>query len=349
MARFEIDRDYLIKTLLDLLNTPSPTGDTDWAISYVEQELEVFGIHAGRTFKGALVANMPGLRNDRPRALTAHVDTLGAMVAEIKPSGRLRLSALGGLMWPSVESEGVTVMTKGGAGVSGSIVLINGAAHVNRKASTTERTAETMEVRLDARANNAEETRLLGVEVGDFVYVDPRPVYDEASGFIRSRFLDDKACVACLLAALKAISDSGVTPLQRTTVLISNFEEVGHGGVDGLPDDLAEFVVLDMAVIGEGQQGSEYHCSICVKDSSGPYSRRLTDRLRAIAEQAGVDLKPDLYPYYGSDGSQYWRAGGRAEVALIGPGVDNSHAYERTHIEALVHTATLVAEYLIEE
>lgn len=349
MPRFEIDREYLVKTLLDLLQTPSPTGDTDWAISFVEQELEVFGIHAGRTYKGALVANMPGLMNDRPRALTAHVDTLGAMVAQIKPNGRLKLSAIGGVVWPSVESEGVTVMTKSGRGVPGSIVLTNGAAHVNREASTAPRNADTLEVRVDDRTNSAEETRLLGIEVGDFVYIDPRPVHHESSGFIRSRFLDDKACVAALLAALKAISDAGVTPLQRTTVLISNFEEVGHGGSDGLPDDLAELVVLDMAVVGDGQQGSEYHCSICVKDGGGPYSRRLTDKLRAIAEKSGVDLKPDLYPYYASDGTQYWRAGGRAEVALIGPGVDTSHAYERTHVDAIVNTATLIAEYLIEE
>lgn len=349
MARFEIDRDYLVKTLIDLLNTPSPTGDTDWGISFVEQELEVFGIHAGRTYKGALVANMPGLMSDRPRALTAHVDTLGAMVAQIKPNGRLRLSAIGGLNWSSVESEGVTIMTKGGRGFSGSIVLINGASHVNKEAGKTPRDADTLEVRIDEITTSEEETRQLGIEVGDFVYIDPRPVFTESSGFIRSRFLDDKACVAALLAALKAISDSGVTPLQRTTVLISNFEEVGHGGVDGLPDDLAELLVLDMAVVGDGQQGSEFNCSVCVKDGGGPYSRRFTDKLRAIAEKSGVDLKPDLYPYYASDGTQYWRAGGRAEVALIGPGVDTSHAYERTHVDAIVNTATLIAEYLIEE
>ena len=190
---------------------------------------------------------------------------------------------------------------------------------------------------------------MLGIEVGDFVYLDPRVVFNASSGFIRSRFLDDKACVASLLAALKAISDAGVTPMRRTSVLISNFEEVGHGGVDGLPDDLAELLVLDMAVVGNGQQGSEFHCSVCVKDSSGPYSRRFTDKIRSIAEKNGVDLKPDIYPYYASDGSQYWRSGGRAEVALIGPGVDTSHAYERTHISALVNTATRIAEYLIEE
>lgn len=349
MPRFEIDREYLAKTLIDLLNTPSPTGDTDWAVSFVEQELEVFGIHAGRTYKGALIANMPGLSEERPRALTAHVDTLGVMVAEIKPSGRLRMSAIGGINWSSIESEGVTVMTKSGRGIPGSIVLENGAAHVNKKAGSEERSADTLEVRLDEVTASAEETRMLGIEVGDFIYIDPRVSYNEASGFIRSRFLDDKACVAALLAALKAISDAGVTPMRRTSVLISNFEEVGHGGVDSLPDDIAELLVVDMAVIGKGQQGSEFLCSICVKDAGGPYSRRFTDKLRAIAEKAAVELKPDLYPYYASDGTQYWHAGGRAEVALIGPGVDTSHAYERTHLTALVNTATLIAEYLIEE
>jgi len=349
MARLDIDRDYLVKTLLDLLQTPSPTGSTDWAISMVEQELEMFGLHCARTNKGALTALIPGIRDDRPRALTAHVDTLGAMVAQIKPSGRLKVTGIGGVMWPAVESEGVTVQTKSGRNIRGSVVLTNGAAHVNKDASSTARTAETLEIRLDERTNNAEETRLLGIEVGDFVVFDPRTEHNESSGFVRSRFLDDKACVACLLAALKALSEAGVTPFQRTTVAFSNFEEVGHGGNDGLPEDLAEYVVLDMAVVGEGQQGSEYQCSICVKDSSGPYSRRLTEKLRSIAERNAIDLVPDVYPYYGSDGSMYWRSGGSAEVALIGPGVDNSHAYERTHVEALVQTATLIAEYLIEE
>src|SRR5262249_1412347 len=158
-------------------------------------------------------------------------------------------------------------------------------------------------------------------------------------GFIRSRFLDDKACVACLLAALKAIKDSKITPAQRTTFLISNYEEVGHGGRDGLPNDLAELVVLDMACIGEGLTGDESPCSLCVKDGGGPYPKKLSDRLRSIAENRGIDLKLDHYPFYSSDGTVYWRTGGSAEVALIGPGVDTSHGYERTHTEALIDTA----------
>lgn len=348
MALFEISTDYLTRTLVDLLNTPSPTGDTEYAISFVQGELESMGVPTERTTKGALLAHIEGLRSDQPRALTAHVDTLGAMVKEIKPNGRLRLTALNGLMWPTVESESLWIATRSGRQVRGSLVLENGAAHVNREAATSPRTEESLEVRLDERTTRAEETRMLGIEVGDFVYFDPRVEVSEA-GFVRSRFLDDKACVAAALAAVKAIVDGGVTPAQQTTLLISNYEEVGHGGRDGLPDDIVELVVLDMACIGKGLQGDEFHCSLCVKDSSGPYSKNLSDKLRILAERRGIDLKADVYPFYGSDGSFYWRSGGRAEVALIGPGVDTSHGYERTHSEALIDTARLIAEYLVEE
>ena len=348
MARFEIDIDYLTRFLVDLLNTPSPSGDTEWAVTFVQQELETLGIASARTQKGALVAEIEGLRNDRPRAMSAHVDTLGLMVKGIKPNGRLRLTALNGIMWPTVESEGVWIATRSGRQLRGSIVFENGAAHVNRDARDAKRDEKNLEVRIDERTTSAEETRMLGVEVGDFVYLDPRVEASEA-GFVRARFLDDKACVACLVAALKAMRDNGITPAQRFTAHISNYEEVGHGGFDGLPRDLAELVVLDMACVGEGLQGSEYHCSVCVKDSSGPYSKPLIEKLRGIADRAGIDLKSDVYPHYGSDGSVYWQTGGQAEVALIGPGIDTSHGYERTHRDALQDTALLIAEYLVVE
>jgi len=348
LTRFEINKEYLKRVLIDLLNTPSPTGDTEWAISFVQNELDALGIPCRRTIKGALIATWQGLNETKPRALTAHVDTLGAMVTKIKPSGRLAITNIGGIMWPTLDSEGVTVATRGGRQIRGSIVLVNGAGHVNKQAHSVAREASNLEVRVDERSHSAEETRMLGIDVGDFVYVDPRCEASE-SGFIRSRFLDDKACVACLLAAIKALRDGDITPVQTTTLLISNFEEVGHGGADSLPDDLYEMVVLDMACIGDGLQGDEFHCSICVKDSSGPYSKELTDKLRSIADKRGIDVKTDVYPYYGSDGSVYWRAGGRAQVALIGPGVDTSHGYERTHMDALLDTASLVAEYLVED
>jgi putative aminopeptidase FrvX len=348
VARFEIDAEYLTRVLVDLLNIPSPTGDTDWAISFVENELTVYDVPTEKTRKGALVASLEGLRSDAPRALSAHIDTLGAMVKEIKSNGRLKLTALNGLMWPSVESEGVWVSTRSGRQVRGSLVLANGAAHVNKEARSAKRDETTLEVRLDERTSSADETRVLGIEVGDFVSFDPR-VEVSAAGFIRSRFLDDKAAVACVLAAVKALREAGMTPAQRTSLQFSNFEEVGHGGMDGLPDDLAELVIVDMAAIGEGLRGDEFHCTVCTKDSSGPYGKRLTEKLRALADQAGINLLTDVYPFYSSDGSVYWRGGGQAEVALIGPGVDTSHGYERTHTDALKDTAELIAEYLVED
>lgn len=347
MARFEIDLQYLTRFLIDLLNTPSPTGDTDWATTFVQQELENLGIESRRTTKGALVATIEGLSDDKPRAFSAHVDTLGAMVAEIKSNGRLRLTALNGVVWGTVESEGVWISTSQGRQIRGSIVFCNGAVHVNRDVTTAARNADNVEVRIDERTTSADETRMLGIEVGDIVSFDPRVEYN--SGFVRSRFLDDKASVACLVTALKALRDNGVTPAQRTTIQISNYEEVGHGGIDGMPDDLAELVVVDMAALGTGLQGDEYHCSLCVKDSGGPYSRSLNAKLRAIASEAGIDLKQDVYPFYSSDGTIYWRGGGAAQVSLIGPGVDTSHGYERTHEDALRDTSLLIAEYLVED
>ncbi len=348
MSRFEISLDYLQKTLVDLLQTPSPTGHADWATAFVQQELEALGVPSQATMKGALIAHSEGLQHSRPRALTAHVDTLGAMVSGIKPSGRLRLAALNGVVWPTLESEGVTISTRSGRQIRGSIVLTNGAAHVNREARTQPRDEKSLEVRIDERTHSPEETRLLGIEIGDFVFFDPRVELSD-SGFIRSRFLDDKACVACLLAAIKALQEAGISPAQDTTYLFSNHEEVGHGGMDSLPSNLHELVVLDMACIGEGLNGDEFHCSICLKDSGGPYSRGLTEKLRALGERRGIDLKPDLYPHYQSDGTAYWRSGGLAEVALLGPGVDTSHGYERTHLDALHDTAQLIAEYLVDE
>lgn len=306
------------------------------------------GISSRVTRKGSLIAELEGFSSKAPRALSAHVDTLGAMVKEIKPNGRLKLRALNGVMWPTVESEGVNIETRGGRQYRGSMVLANGAAHVNKEAKDAKRTADNLEVRIDERTSSDHETKLLGIDVGDFVFFDPR-VEVSQSGFIRSRFLDDKACVACLLTGIKALRDTQVTCAQRTTALFSIFEEVGHGGMDSIPNDLAEYVVLDMAALGEGQRGDEYHCSICTADSNGPYSRALTSKLRGIGEMAGIDLIPDIYPYYGSDGGAYWHSGGAAEVALIGPGVDTSHGYERTHTDALIDTALLVAEYLVED
>ena len=342
-----IDTDYLLQFLTDLLNTPSPTGFAHQAIARLEQALAGFpGLQVNQTRKGALVATWAGKSSGSPRALTAHVDTLGAMVKEIKSSGRLKLTKIGSFAWNTVEGEGCTVFTGKGESVRGSLLLTKASGHIHgSQVNETKRDDETMEVRLDARTASADETRALGVEVGDFVAFDPR--LEVTDGFVRSRHLDDKACVACLLAAVKALYDGNLQPAQATILHFSNYEEVGHGAASGFPPDLSELVTVDMAAVGEGQTSDEFHATLCVKDSGGPYHHGLSQKLRSLAEELAIPHRVDIYPHYGSDGEAYWRAGGDVAVALIGPGVDASHSYERTHLEALVATTQWVVAYLL--
>jgi putative aminopeptidase FrvX len=204
-----------------------------------------------------------------------------------------------------------------------------------------------MEVRLDAKTDCEKTTRELGIEVGDFIHFDTRTQIE--NGFVHSRFLDDKACLACVFAALQAVRQAGSTPGQRTTIHISNYEEVCHGGANGFPADLHEIVAVDVAPVSSTQNSDEYSCSLCVADDDGPYSFDLNRKLKKLAHENEIALRPDIYSQYASDGKAYWKAGGGARVACIGPGTDATHGYERTHMDALVATAKLLAAYLLSE
>jgi putative aminopeptidase FrvX len=344
----EIDTQFLLDFLAKILNTPSPTGLAEPAVALTEETLKSFkGLKQSRTRKGALVATWNGERDDGPRAITAHADTLGGMVKEVKSNGRLKLSQIGGYEWNTIEGEGCTVLTRSGRQVRGSILLTKASSHVfGKEIEDIKRSADTLEVRLDARTRSEKETLDLGIGVGDFVAFDPRVEIN--AGFVRSRHLDDKACVACLVAAVKALTEASLKPTRTITLLISNYEEVGHGASAGIPADVEELLVVDMAAIGEGQNSDEFHSSLCVKDSGGPYHHGLSERLRKLAEKHAIPYKVDIYPHYGSDGEAFWAAGGDVAVALIGPGVDASHSYERTHTEALVATTKWVMAYLLE-
>lgn len=342
-----IDQTYLLDFLVGLLDTPSPTGYTEKAIVYLEKAFADFpDVQVQRTNKGALLVTLPGEREDAPRAISAHVDTLGAMVKDIKSNGRLQLTKIGGLIWNSVECESCTVFTADGRTVRGSLLLNKASGHVyGKEVVETTREDSSVEVRLDARTTNADETRALGIEVGDFVAFDPRVEIN--NGFIRSRFLDDKACVAAVLATVKALKDAGLKPAQKTYLYFTNYEEVGHGGATGVPAGISEFLVNDMAAIGETQTSDEFHVSICVKDAGGPYDHDFSMRLRKLADQYEIPYKVDIFTYYASDGTVYWRSGGDAVVALIGPGIDASHNYERTHIDSLIANVQWNLAYLL--
>lgn len=343
----DIQKDRLLDFLTELLNTPSPTGYTGRVVDLVDSRLDkIPDMQVNRTRKGALVATWAGEKSSAPRALTAHLDTLGAMVKEIKSNGRLKLSKIGGFAWNTVEGEGVTIFLQDGNSLRGSLLLTKASAHVYGKdVSDMKREDDNMEVRLDARTSSEEDTLALGVQVGDFVAFDPR--VEVQNEFIRSRHLDDKACVACIVAVVDALVSEGYQPSQTTYFHFSNYEEVGHGAAAGIPTDVVELLTVDMAAVGEGQASDEFHTTLCVKDSGGPYHHGLNQRLRLLADEHQIPFKVDIYPYYGSDGEAFWRAGGDVAVALIGPGVDASHNYERTHLDALIATSKLIMAYLL--
>ena len=341
-----INQEYFVDFLVKLLNIPSPTGFAEPAIAFVEKELSQFKqLELSRTRKGALVAKWKVESDLPPVALTAHVDTLGAVVKEIKSSGRLKLSRIGGVQWPTIETEGVWVITSKGEKIRGSVLIDNASGHIFGPTDTP-RNEDHMEVRLDARTTSEKETRELGVNVGDCVAFDPR--VEVTNGFIRSRFLDDKACVANVVAAIKSMAESGRSPKRSVYFHISNYEEVGHGASAGIPSDVAELVTVDMAVVGAGQESDEFSATLCIKDSGGVYHEGLNKKLRALAEKYKIPYKTDVYPFYGSDGEAFWRAGGDVALALIGPGIDASHNYERAHMDGLNATTNWILAYLLD-
>lgn len=351
MTPLIIHTDAMVNFLVGLLNTPSPTGYHTEASAYTRaafEALEIPGMTTAVLPKGALVITIKGAASDQPVGLTAHLDTLGLMVKDIKENGRLKATNIGGIIWGGIEYEGVTVRTHDNRRYRGSVVPVNASAHVNPAIRTQERSADTMEIRLDAVTRSAADTRALGIEVGDFIFVDSRVEVGEA-GFIRGRHLDNKAGVAVIYGALMTLREANLQPAQDTTILIANYEEVGHGGAAGFPANLVELLAIDMGAVGEKQNSDEYSVSLCIKDTGGPYHFDLNNKLRALAAHYHIPLKPDIYPSYYSDGTVYWTSGGAARVSLIGPGIDASHSYERTHRDSLTHTAHLIARYLLEE
>ena len=339
-------RKFIFEKLEALLNIPSPTGNTEKAMAFVEEEFKSLGLDTGRNNKGALIASLKGLNDEREVTLSAHVDTLGAMVKEIKPNGRLKLTQLGGYVWNTVEGEYVVIETLEGKEYTGTIISTKASAHVYGKdADEVKRDMDNMEVRIDERVNSKEDVLKLGINVGDFVYLDPRTTITP-SGFIKSRHLDDKAGVVSLLAIAKHLVENNITPKYTTNFFISNYEEVGHGASASIPEKTFEFIAVDMAAPGEGQTSDEYSVTIWAKDSSGPYDYERRKSLINLAKEAGLNYKIDIYPYYGSDGSAALRSGHDIRVGLIGPGVDASHSYERTHVEAIENTIKLGILYL---
>lgn len=343
-----MDKDYAVyaaEKTTALLSIDSPTGFTKEAAQWVKDEFEALGFSAGITVKGGVLVDLGGSDKNNALFLEAHTDTLGAMVAEIKSDGRLKLTPLGGMRAENGEAENVRIHTRSGKIYDGTFQLINASVHVNGDYAETKRSFDTTEVVIDEDVKTADETRELGVEVGDIVCFDPRTRITE-SGYIKSRFLDDKLSVGILLAFAKYMKDNKLTPERQLYAHITVYEEVGHGGSASLPEGITEAISVDMGCVGEGLTCTEKQVSICAKDSGGPYSYDVTGKLIEAAKKENADYAVDVYPHYGSDVEATLRAGYDIKHGLIGAGVYASHGYERSHIDGVLNTLKVLKGYI---
>ena len=337
--------DYAWEQAEALLGVDSPSGFTHNAAGWVLEAFRNLGYDAHLTGKGGVLADLGGENSQDGLLLAAHTDTLGGMVSQIKGTGRLTITPLGGLNPNNTEAENVRVYTREGKVLEGTFQLCNPSVHVNGAYSSTSRSFDAMEVVLDEATASKAETEALGVQVGDIVCFDPR-TRRTASGYLKSRFLDDKLSVGILLGLAKYLKDRNITLPRRTYVHVTVFEEVGHGGSSSVPQGVTEAISVDMGCVGDGLTCTERQVSICPKDSGGPYHYEVVGKLIEAAKKTGADYALDVYPHYGSDVEATLRAGYDLRHGLIGPGVYASHGYERSHIDGVLNTLKVLEGYL---
>lgn len=337
-------RDTVMGYAKALLGQDSPSGFTRRAVDAAEGMARELGLETRRSRKGNLTILVPGREHTKKIGLCAHVDTLGLMVRSVTAEGRLLITPIGGPLLPTLDGEYCRIYTRRGKVYTGTVLSLSPAAHVEDDAKTRPRDDKNMAVRIDEVVYSREDVAKLGIAPGDYVCYEPKTEVT-ASGFIKSRFLDDKVSAACILTALKIMKDKGQKPRYDVEVTFTVYEEVGHGGATFSPD-LAELLAVDMGCIGEELQCTEEQVSICAKDSAGPFDFGMVSRLVELCEENGVDYAVDVYPHYSSDAAVAWKAGNDLPAALIGPGVHASHGMERTHWNGLKATLELVGLYL---
>ncbi len=337
--------DYILDRTVELLGIDSPTGYTKQAVDYLCQEYRRLGYEPMVTVKGGVLVDLGGEDAEDALLLEAHTDTLGGMVAEIKGNGRLRLTSLGGLNPNNAEAENCRIITRAGKVYEGTFQIENASVHVNDDYDSAKRRFGAMEVVLDEAVSSKEETEALGIMVGDIVAFETRTRITE-SGYIKSRFLDDKLSVAILLGYARWLKEKGNTPKRRVYQHITVYEEVGHGASGTVPAGVTEILSVDMGCVGDGLNCSEHQVSICAKDSRGPYNYEVVGNLIAAAKEAEVDFAVDIYPFYGSDADAALSAGYDVKHGLIGPGVYASHGYERSHKDGVKNTFELLKAYI---
>lgn len=337
--------DFAWEKTAALLAIDSPSGFTDRAAKWVCGEFQQMGFNAYLTAKGGVIVDFGGEAADNALLLEAHADTLGGMVAQIKGTGCLKLTNLGGMNANNAEAENVRIHTRSGQVYEGTCQLHDPSIHVNGGYNDAKRSWDSVEVVLDEDVHSAADVRALGIEVGDVVCFDPR-TRRTASGYLKSRFLDDKLSVGILMGFAKYVKDNALTPARRVYAHITVYEEVGHGGCGSVPEGVTEAISVDMGCVGDGLTCTERQVSICAKDSGGPYSYGVVGKLIEAAKKTGADYAVDVYPHYGSDVEATLRAGYDIRHGLIGAGVFASHGYERSHIDGVYNTLKVLCGYL---
>ena len=336
-------RGQLMNIAQRLLSIDSPSGFTQNVVREAEQIAQDHSYTTRRTNKGNLIVSVPGREKGKKIGLCAHIDTLGLMVRSITADGMLMTTKVGGPILPTLDGEYCRIYTREGKVYTGTILSLSPAAHVFDDASTRPREEKELAVRIDEKVKNKADVEALGISAGDYVCFDPKTTVTD-SGFLKSRFIDDKGSAACLLTLLALMKEQGLAPRYDTQICFTVHEEVGHGGAT-LPA-VDELLAVDMGCIGEDLSCTEYQVSICAKDSAGPYDYDMVTRLIQLAKANGVDYAVDIYPHYSSDVSVAWKTGMDAKGALIGPGVHASHGMERTHFDGMKATIDLVGLYL---
>ncbi|MBR4711256.1 MAG: M42 family metallopeptidase [Clostridia bacterium] len=333
------------ETVFEYLRTlsaiPSPTGMTGACADAVCSMLAGMGFSPVKTRKGAVRCRVA--EGGHPLLLCAHLDTLGMAVRAVKPTGRLRYSRIGGWNDNAVENENVLIHTRSGKVFSGTVQSVYASRHVWGDKTAEARSDSTLEIVLDEDVSSAADVAALGIRAGDMVSFDPRLVRTE-SGYVKCRFLDDKASAAVLLTLARDIAEGRLVPGRAVTLAFTVYEEIGHGASDLYAEDAEDIVAVDMGCVGDDLTCRETQVSVCAKDAAGPYDWDLTNSLIARSERLGIDYTVDVYPNYSSDANTALKGGLDARFACFGPGVFASHAYERTHMKALEGTLRLAED-----
>lgn len=341
-----IDMNYVTNFMVEILNIPSCCGCTYIAMERIKKEFDLFGVKTHLTKKKALIGTIEGEDTDNEVLVSAHIDTLGAVVKEVKSNGRLKVTNVGGFAWQAFEGENLIVRTLNNKEYTGTFLPEKASVHISEDVRTMERNEDTMEIRLDEDVHSQEDVEKLGIRVGDFVNFEPR-VQVTKNGYIKSRYLDDKACVAVLFGVIKYLKENNLKPKHTTQFYISNYEEINHG-VSVISEKVSEFIALDIGTVGNGHTSDEHCVTILAKDTKTPYDLEFRKKLVEIAENKGIDYKIDVHNRYGSDASAAVIAGFDVNFACIGMGVDATHHYERTHIKGVENNLKLLLEYLLQ-